>query len=273
MPKQYGKERLPRVDAGGSIELIGTYVEGGIRAGGSVTAIQARAVTLRAGGRVNLQEALIEASLSAGGSLRALHCGRLGAILIGGSLFCEGCPSILSIAAGGSLTLRQSVVAGAITSGGELLAQGCDGLGVIEAGGRVTLERCLKIGSLSSRGFVTLRNSHLLGDLYCKQGVHLSHSTVEQRITCVANHLVFSDSSIGAIDMRAPLNLLNFLLRGFTKHSPKGPSQVIELRNTKVGEIHFESGQGEVLLTGSSEVTGAVTGGKIREMSTLAPLS
>jgi hypothetical protein len=46
--------------------------------------------------------------------------------------------------------------------------------------------------------------------------------------------------------------------------SDKEVTQILELHNCMVGNVIFESKNGEVVLSGDSQVTGLITGGKIR---------
>jgi hypothetical protein len=41
--------------------------------------------------------------------------------------------------------------------------------------------------------------------------------------------------------------------------------QILHLDSCQVENVIFESGNGEIVLTGNSKVTGTITGGKIRE--------
>ena len=43
-----------------------------------------------------------------------------------------------------------------------------------------------------------------------------------------------------------------------------GPRQILELRNSKVKNVIFEGGNGEVVFSGNSSLTGSITGAKVR---------
>ncbi len=108
-----------------------------------------------------------------------------------------------------------------------------------------------KLGSLQIQGEANLRDTNIAGETTVTGFVQTHSSSFEKPVNVCARKALFTHTKVHSINVRK-------------EPSFKG-KQVIELKQGTVvsGNIHFESGKGEIHIDASSRIEGKVTGGKI----------
>ncbi len=107
------------------------------------------------------------------------------------------------------------------------------------------------IGSLDIMGEANLTDTTINSSSYVMGSLQATKSNFLQSITLLSQKTLFTSCHLQGITIRKD-------------ESYKG-KQTIELRQGTIvdGPIHFESGNGEVIISSNSKVFGAVTGGKV----------
>lgn len=135
----------------------------------------------------------------------------------------------------GRVTLTGTQVTGPVEVNGSLLAQDA-AMGPLTANGHVYLENSKVQGPINAIGFFSADKSDLQGNLTVK-----------------AYKITLRDTTCGPITIQKVMWPFN--------------SQVVELVGKSVcnGDIHFESGQGRVVIRDASNLKGAVHGGELEQ--------
>lgn len=141
-----------------------------------------------------------------------------------------------------------------------------------------------KIGSIEAFKTVSLLETIVLGSLKAKNNVDLNDCRVKS-ISMIGN-LILLKSEVESIDIRGNVHLsdkssiqliktsghvkvFNSNVNSITiikqqESKIKHEKQIVELEDSIVTDILFESEEGEVILKGSSKIKGTVIGGTIR---------
>lgn len=108
-----------------------------------------------------------------------------------------------------------------------------------------------KLGSLQIQGEANLRDTTVAGETTITGFLQTHSSTFEKPVSVCTGKALFTHTKIHSITVRK-------------EPSFKG-KQIIELKQgtTVAGNVHFESGKGEVHIDASSRIEGKVTGGKV----------
>lgn len=228
----YFNETVDKINCLDSLTLIGTTVNNEASAGGSITATNANAKKILAGGSVTLVNSTILDNVKAGGSVTASMCHQLGKVNAGGAANMNQCANVKSIFAGHVTLIQTQVSENVECTHAEITNS--------QIGGSLTLKY--------------LSNSSPNGVSYSGNHVKSGHSIIN------VNGMIVTSSSAGTFCNGVPLNQVN---KSEEKKDDE-PLQVLELKSSTVKDLIFESGKGEVILTGDSKVTGNITGGKIR---------
>ncbi len=292
----FGRETVPQVDCSGSVRLNGTTVTGKVDAGGSINAVGANVGKLDAGGSINLTETTCHGKVDAGGSINATNS-QAKMLDAGGSVTVVGSKISHGLDAGGSVTANRCEQIGTVKAGGSANLDECPSVRSVSTGSHATIRDTTVLEDVSAGSDATIRNSKIGRTLSCSsnhlviEGSEIDtidlHSAMGVSITSggmsfgrggvfmgggsvvVSGGASVSMVSIGGrttsvmID-GVPLDRI-LAARTSATASDAGEKQVIELRNSKVRNIIFEGGRGEVILSGESSVTGSIAGGKIKE--------
>lgn len=265
-----------KIDAGGSLVANSTLCERGVVVGGSITANKILSEYLEAGGSITVVDSKIFIKVESEGGITANRCDLLGFIKAGGFVSLDECPYVDSVSSNSDITIRQTSVRGNVFAGGDatienariagtltcssnhLIIEGCEidmidlrcPCGVYIQGGGVFASRNIVVSngsSISIRGIFTGSNA----------GGANSSVSIEN-----GNIVIGSDDLDNTFVNGIPLKQLNSK-QGFLEKETR-QSQIIELRNSTVKNVMFAGGNGDVVLSGTSKVTGRITGGKIR---------
>lgn len=263
----FGKETVASINVQSSARLNGTTVTGKTSAAGSVTAKGANVQVVDAGGSIHIAKSFFH-----------------------------------SLDAGGSIDLDECQGKGKVDAGGSVTAKRCKVLGLVDAGGAATLDDCASVQSVKA-SHVTLTNTKVLGDVIATDA-EIEHSVIRGKLTCVAERIVITASTIDTIFVKsmqpygngfivnggASVTIMGSMVIGGVgagnsvfingvpldqaiQQSKQAPAkkQVIELQEgCVVGKIIFEGEKGEVILKGKSQI-GSVTGGKIIKVADEEP--
>lgn len=182
----------------------------------------------------------------------------------------------------GSTELHHVECSGKIDVAGSFKAFQCPALGNIDTSGAVTIEQCPNVQQIHASGSVRIDRVNVAENVDVTGSAQVKDSQIGKRLKCHNRELVVDHSQIDNIDLRKVYSgsgniqqtEYNFLIFKITKTSyPSGSQssqggsepieQIIELRDSTVRDIVFESGIGKVKLIGNSAVTGTITGGQI----------
>ncbi len=201
-----------------SIELHRTVVRRKISSGRNIVAYECRIKEIIAVGLVYLSNTYCDARVIAGDSINLSNS-------FAKSLKADNIVLLKSTA---------SEVSGAIS----VTVLACSKLGLIRTGKFAYLNECPDVHSVFAEEGVDLYKTKVNGNVFSKGGAKIKDSTIRQVLECRSTHLVIENSSIGTIKLMRPSE--PFAGREEVK-------QIVELRNSQVGEIVFESGEGKII--------------------------
>lgn len=166
--------------------------------------------------------------------------------LIALSFIATTCAENIEVHSGGSYG-KESVES--ITGSGMIKLNGTEITKTLEITGSL-IARDASIEAMDILGQANLTESHVKNANVMGQ-IQAVRSTFENPITILSQKAVFTESKLKGINVK--------------KDSSYKGKQIIELRRRTIvnGNIHFESGKGEVHLFPGSQVLGLVDGGKI----------
>lgn len=158
-------------------------------------------------------------------------------------------------------TLDRSQVGGNIQAGEYVKMDRSHVGGNIQAGEYVQMDRSQVAGSVKTQSTIQIDNSTITGSIFAHSDASISRSTVDGVLTTGGSFTkIDKNSKINKIIIEPHLQELVFGIRPV--------KQTIEINHgSTVGNILFESGNGEVLVKNGSKVTGKVIGGRTQYLN------
>ncbi len=294
----YGNETVSNINVSSSLRLNGTTVNGKVNAGGSITATNATVEKMNAGGSTTITDTTCRGTVNTGGSITSTHS-IAEALSAGGSVTVVSSKILNKVSAGGSVTANRCEQLGRVSAGGSVDISECPDVNSVSASNHVTLQQSKVQGDVSSGSEVTIANSMIGGTLSCcSNRLVIEESTIDTiDLRCSGgmsirsggisfgggnfSNVVVSGGSFsmsgGRIMIGSGTDTSNVFINGVplsqlqaqkssgSEKKESGPKQVLELRNCTVKNIIFEGGNGEVILSGNSELAGSITGGKVKD--------
>jgi hypothetical protein len=263
------------IKAGGNATLSNTKCTGKVWVGGSINTTDSTVDILVAGGNITVTNSKVTSAVTAGGNVTANGCEQLGKVTAGGSVTFQKCGAINTISAGGSVNLHSSKVLGNVSPGGRAIVVESKIKGVLTC----SIEGLVVEKSII--GTIRIRSPHAgLGNNRGVTLINMSGGGSRVSINGMSvvsgnngSYAVTGNQSVG--DLGGGSVIINGvplsdLMKGGqaapAKAQPR-PKQILELRNSTVKNVIFEGGNGEVVLSGESELTGTVTGGSVLHSS------
>lgn len=123
----------------------------------------------------------------------------------------------------------------------------------------------VNLNTVSANGMVTINNSTIKGFFHFRGDLTVNGLTDYNKLEMVGI-LDASNSSFDDIEITSEKSYLSSTsTKNIVEHMASNHHEKIYLRNNSVvnGDISFDSGNGEVVVSGGSRVMGAVRGGRI----------
>ncbi|MES2198567.1 MAG: hypothetical protein V4489_00155 [Chlamydiota bacterium] len=242
----FGVETVSYIDSSGDVSLNDTTVMGDIQVGGNFTtkkAIVHGNIEVKGDATFKCDSIWDETSyknVSVGGSIK------------GDAIRAE------NFKAEGDIRITNSSITGELFAGDTFHASFCKELGSIKANSKITLYDCRNVNSVFTEDDVSLHSVNVKQDVFAREKAEVKASGIDGALTCTGNEMCIDGSEVNTVRLMSPDLIQSDTLM---KSSP----QILELSISKVNNVHFEGGNGEIIKGPYSSVKSAILGGLVKK--------
>lgn len=259
----YGSETVSGINCDSHVNLNGTTVQGNIKVDGYLTGTNAKIKNLEVGGFVTLTNSNISDWVTIGGYFIASKCNILGAVTVGSHAEINDC-TLTSLTAGSKVEINHSTITDTLTCTSNnliltaseintIILKGANCANAVFGGGKYMIQAS-HIDAIGDNA--TVIHNYPSGRSFGASKYNIQCSN----IGVIGNNTQVVNTSHGTFINGLPSEEYK---RQNAYQAPQVSKQMIELRDCQVQNIIFD-GKGEVVLVGTSKLTGSITNGKIK---------